>query len=97
FEDGSWRGRVAAIAEGLRAGLEPCRGLPGVVDVRVLGAIGVVEMQAPVPAGELSRRFAELGVWVRPMGRVVYLTPPFVVSAEELDRLTGAIRTLLSS
>jgi len=95
FEDGSWRGRVAAISDGLRAGLDPCRGLPGVADVRVLGAVGVVEMQAPVPAGELSRRFAELGVWIRPMGKVIYLTPPFVVSAEELERLTGAIRTLL--
>jgi len=91
FEQGDWAADVARIAAGLRAGLEPCRGAPGVVDVRVLGAIGVVEMDAAVDVGGLCDRFASEGVWIRPMGRVIYLTPPFVISGDDLGALTGAI------
>jgi adenosylmethionine-8-amino-7-oxononanoate aminotransferase len=91
FADGAWRADVARIAEGLAAGLAPCRGAPGVVDVRVIGAVGVVEFDKAVDAGGLSRRFAEAGVWIRPMGKVIYLTPAFVVSDGELERLTSAI------
>ena len=79
----------------LAAGLEPCRGAPGVVDVRTLGAIGVVEFEEPVDAGGLCARFADLGCWIRPMGKVVYLTPPFVTSDAEMARLTGAIRAVV--
>lgn len=96
FETGSWRADVARIEAGLRDGLGPCRTAPGVVDVRVKGAIGVVEFDQPVAVGALSQRFAELGVWIRPMGKVVYLTPPFVVTDAELAKLTGAIRNVLS-
>jgi adenosylmethionine-8-amino-7-oxononanoate aminotransferase len=91
FETGAWQGQVAAINAGLAAGLEPCRTAPGVVNVRTLGAIGVVEFDEAVAVGALCDRFAELGCWIRPMGKVVYLTPPFVVSEAELARLTGAI------
>jgi adenosylmethionine-8-amino-7-oxononanoate aminotransferase len=91
FADGAWRADVARIAEGLAAGLAPCRGAPGVVDVRVIGAVGVVEFDKAVDAGGLSRRFAEAGVWIRPMGKVIYLTPAFVVADGELERLTSAI------
>jgi adenosylmethionine-8-amino-7-oxononanoate aminotransferase len=97
FETGTWRTDVARIAAGLEAGLAPCRTAKGVVDVRVKGAIGVVEFAAPVDVGGLTQRFADLGVWIRPMGKVVYLTPPFVVSDAELAKLTGAIRTVLSA
>ena len=95
FESGAWRADVARINAALAEGLEPCRAAPGVVDVRTLGAIGVVEFDAPVAVGALCDRFAELGCWVRPMGKVVYLTPPFVTSDAELARLTGAIRTAI--
>jgi adenosylmethionine-8-amino-7-oxononanoate aminotransferase len=95
FERGEWRAQVAAISEGLREGLAPCRAAPGVVDVRVLGAIGVVEFEAPVAVGDLCRRFAAEGVWIRPMGKVVYLTPPYTVSEAELGMLTGAIRNVI--
>jgi len=95
FETGAWRADVARISEGLRRGLEPCRTARGVRDVRVLGAIGVVEFDEPVQAGALSARFAGLGAWIRPMGKVVYLTPAFVVSDEELALLTSAIREVL--
>jgi adenosylmethionine-8-amino-7-oxononanoate aminotransferase len=97
FETGHWRADVARIAAALKAGLEPCRRAPGVVDVRVRGAIGVVEFAQAVDAGGLCRRFAERGVWIRPMGKVVYLTPPFVTSDAELDLLTRAIRTVLDT
>ncbi len=94
FEDGAWKGEVARINRGLAEGLEPCRSAPGVVDVRTLGAIGVVEFAAPAPVGELCARFAELGCWIRPMGRVIYLTPPFVTSDAELARLANALQKI---
>ena len=91
FETGEWRGDIARISQGLAEGLEPCRGLSGVVDVRVLGAIGAVELNAPVDVGALCARFAEAGCWIRPMGRTVYLTPALVIGDYDLARLTGAI------
>jgi adenosylmethionine-8-amino-7-oxononanoate aminotransferase len=95
FETGQWKADVARINAALATGLEPCRAAPGVVDVRTLGAIGVVEFDAPVATGALCARFAELGCWIRPMGKVVYLTPPFITSDAELERLTGAIRAVV--
>jgi adenosylmethionine-8-amino-7-oxononanoate aminotransferase len=95
FETGGWRADVRRIEAALRDGLAPCRAAPGVVDVRVKGAIGVVEFDRAVDVGGLSDRFAELGVWIRPMGRVIYLTPPFIVSDAELEKLSGAIRTVV--
>ena len=97
FETGTWKRDVARISNGLREGLEPCRGAPGVVDVRVMGAIGVVEFAQPVDAGALCQRFVDEGVWIRPMGKVVYLTPPYVMSDEDLGRLTGAMRKVLAA
>jgi adenosylmethionine-8-amino-7-oxononanoate aminotransferase len=84
-------GQVAAIAEQLKAGLEPCRGAPGVADVRVMGAIGVVELIRPPDLNLLRRRFSDLGVWIRPFGRAIYLTPAFTIEPDELAALTGAI------
>ncbi len=95
FEGGDWAADVARVAAGLRSGLEPCRSGPGVVDVRVMGAIGVVEFDAPVDVAGLCARLAAAGVWVRPMGKVVYLTPAFVISDADLARLTGAIYGVL--
>jgi adenosylmethionine-8-amino-7-oxononanoate aminotransferase len=92
FETGTWTASVARIEAGLNAGLGPCRGADGVVDVRVMGAIGVVEFDAPVETGPLNARFAELGCWIRPMGKVVYLTPALVIDDADLERLCRAIR-----
>lgn len=97
FETGTWKADVARINAGLAQGLEPCRAAKGVVDVRTLGAIGVVEFAEPVAVGELCARFAELDCWIRPMGKVVYLTPPFVTTDEELARLTRAIREVVGA
>ena len=97
FETTDWRGAVARIEAGLIEGLAPCRAAPGVVDVRVRGAIGVVEFDHAVEAGPLCAQFVDEGVWIRPMGRVVYLTPAFVVADAELARLTGAMRRVLGA
>jgi adenosylmethionine-8-amino-7-oxononanoate aminotransferase len=95
FERGEWRADVMRIEAALRDGLAPCRRAAGVADVRVRGGVGVVEFEAPVDAPELCRRFAEEGCWVRPMGKVVYLTPPFVATQEDLEQLTGAVSRIL--
>ena len=91
FETGAWKTDVVRIATGLRDGLEPCRGAPGVVDVRVMGAIGVVEFDRAVDVADLCRRFADDGCWIRPMGKVVYLTPPLVIRDDDVALLTEAI------
>jgi adenosylmethionine-8-amino-7-oxononanoate aminotransferase len=93
---GDWRTRVAEIEAGLATGLASCRGLSGVVDVRVLGAIGVVELDRPVAMREVQRLFVERGVWVRPFGRLVYLMPPYVIAAEELSQLCEAVQAVLT-
>jgi adenosylmethionine-8-amino-7-oxononanoate aminotransferase len=87
--------QAAAISARLAAALEPCRDLPNVVDVRVLGAIGVVELGAiPNPAA-LRMRFVEQGVWIRPFRNIVYLTPALTIAAEELSALTDTIQNVL--
>ena len=83
--------QVADIAVALERGLAPCRGLPGVVDVRVKGAIGVVELDRIDDLDGLRARFVEAGVFVRPFGSIVYLTPAFTIAQEDLARLTGAV------
>jgi adenosylmethionine-8-amino-7-oxononanoate aminotransferase len=88
---GDWAGAVARIETGLRAGLGPCADLPGVADVRVLGAIGVVELRQPVDLRAVTPRFVSRGVWLRPFGRLVYTMPPYVIGDAELEALTGAI------
>lgn len=82
--------QVANIAVTLAVGLERCRGLKGVKDVRVLGAIGVVELDQIGSLDAIRRRFIELGVFVRPIGNVIYLTPAFTISADELETLISA-------
>lgn len=89
--DSDWQGNIARIEEGLRQGLEPCRTLPGVADVRVLGAIGVVELAVPVKMARIQQLFVENGVWIRPFGRLVYVMPPYVMSNEDLSTLTQAL------
>ncbi len=87
--------QAAAIEAQLRAQLEPCRGLPGVRDVRVLGAIGVVELSAIRDPNALKAAFIQAGVWIRPFGNIVYVTPALTMREPELAFLCGAIRQVL--
>jgi len=89
--EGGWQADVDRIAEGLRAGLAPCRRCAHVKEVRVLGAIGVVELTHPVEMTSVQPLFVERGVWVRPFGKLVYLMPPFIMPTAELESLTAAV------
>ncbi len=86
-----WRKNIGRIETALKKGLEPCRRLNGVKDVRVLGAIGVVELVQPVKMARIQQRFVDNGVWVRPFGRLVYVMPPYIIANQELHILTEAI------
>lgn len=83
--------QVAAVERRLRSGLAACTGMPGVADVRVKGAIGVVELEGPVDSESLRQRFVEAGVWVRPFGDVVYLMPALNIPPDELGVLIDAV------
>ncbi len=91
FEQEPRLAQVKAISTALARGLAPCRDLPHVKDVRVLGAIGVVELDAIVDLNALRQRFIAEGVFVRPFGSVVYLTPAFTIGEDELTALTSAV------
>ncbi len=86
-----WQQRIGAIAAQLTAGLRPLAAHPAVADVRVLGAIGVIETRQAVPVARLQEIFVALGAWIRPFGKLIYLMPPYVVTADELDVLVHAI------
>ena len=88
--------QVAQVSGAMRNGLEPCRKLSGVKDVRVLGAIGVVELERIENLNALRQRFISEGVFIRPFGPVVYLTPAFTIAEDELATLMGAIRRVLA-
>lgn len=94
--DGPWQERVAAIETGLRKGLAPAADLPGVADVRVLGAIGVIETTEGLPMSAMQEVFLAHGVWLRPFGRLVYAMPPYIATEADIDRITEAMVAVVS-
>ena len=89
--DGGWRAQVGVIEQGLRQGLEPARALPDVKDVRVLGAIGVVQLNHDVDVARATAAAVAHGVWLRPFRDLIYTMPPYVINEEDLARVSGAI------
>jgi adenosylmethionine-8-amino-7-oxononanoate aminotransferase len=87
--------QVKKIEAMLREGLEPCRALKGVKDVRVLGAIGVVQMHKPVDTKALRQKFLQQNTWIRPFGDIMYLTPSFTIAEDELAKLMIAMCILI--
>ncbi len=95
LENSDWRVAVVRIEKQLRNGLEPCRKLPAVKDVRVLGAIGVVETREPVDVKRIQERLVACGVWLRPFAHLCYTMPPFIATDDEIDRITAAMYAAL--
>ncbi len=91
-----WQQNVQKIEQQLRSELEPCGRLPKVRDVRVLGAIGVVELDQPVDMKSVQQKFVDEGVWIRPFNRLVYLMPPYIIGETDLRQLTDAVLKVVS-
>ncbi len=89
--ESDWKTKILQIEKQLFSGLEICLEFNAVKEVRVLGAIGVVEMKSPVAMKKITQAFVNAGVWLRPFGKLVYIMPPFIITVEELDCLIGAM------
>ena len=89
-----WRKSVARIENQLKKQLVECIDIPSVADIRVRGAIGVIELKQPVDMHQVQPRLVELGVWIRPFGKLLYIMPPYIISPEELNQLTQAMKTV---
>ena len=89
--------QVAAVEKALRTGLAPCADMANVQDVRVMGAIGVVELDEIEDIDAVRARFIAEGVFVRPFGNIVYLTPAFTIAPDELAKLTEAVVKVVGS
>jgi adenosylmethionine---8-amino-7-oxononanoate aminotransferase len=96
LESYDWQSTIRAIEAQLKAELEPCRSLAAVKDVRVLGAIGVVELHNPVDMQSIQPRFVDEGVWLRPFGRLIYTMPPYIIQPPELTTITSAIYKIVA-
>jgi adenosylmethionine-8-amino-7-oxononanoate aminotransferase len=86
-----WRGQVAEIEKRLTAGLAPARSLPGVADVRVLGAIGVVQLERDVDIAAATAIAVENGVWLRPFRDLIYTMPPYIIGEDDVGRVSAAM------
>ncbi|UOO82924.1 adenosylmethionine--8-amino-7-oxononanoate transaminase [Uruburuella testudinis] len=88
---GEWQAQVAAVEAHFQTALRPLSAEPNVADVRIIGAIGVVETHKPVNMAAMQAFFVQMGVWIRPFGKLLYLMPPYIIQADELQQLTDAV------
>ena len=88
---GDWQSRVRRIESGLTEGLRAAEALPNVTDVRVLGAIGVLELDRPVDLRVATPAAVERGVWLRPFRNLIYVMPPYICTDAEIDQITSAM------
>lgn len=95
--NGDWQQQVPAIEQQLRDELLACKSEPGVEDVRILGAIGVVELERPLDVAKTQALLVQHGVWIRPFGRLLYIMPPYIIKPQELSRLTTAMRAVCAA
>lgn len=92
---GEWQSQVANIEQWLHQYMTPCSELDAVADIRILGAIGVVETKVAVDVGVIQAKFVESGVWIRPFGKLVYVMPPFISTQAHIKQLCNAIYSAL--
>lgn len=97
LESYNWSDTIQGIEAQLKTELAPCRESPLVKDVRVLGAIGVVELHQPVDMAVIQPQIVDQGVWLRPFGKLLYTMPPYIIQPEQLNRITQAIVALTRS
>ncbi len=90
-----WQKNIKAIEKQLISGLQPCKKFDAVHEVRVLGAIGVVELKQAVDMPKIQQAFVDAGVWIRPFGKLIYLMPPYIIQENELNILCNAIFNVL--
>ncbi|MCW9013066.1 MAG: adenosylmethionine--8-amino-7-oxononanoate transaminase [Gammaproteobacteria bacterium] len=91
-----WQARIDRIEKQMRAELQRCQELSAVKNVRVMGAIGVVELQCEIDMHWIQPRFVELGVWLRPFNNLIYIMPPYIIETEQLSKITSAIFTVVT-